>query len=378
VTTYYKAVWAGVGIFALLGAYTLFFGSDCTTIGSKSPVEGSQGYRVYTNNVFKSFEHRGQSICVPEGWVAVGASETGDGTARFVTGKTGILISQAEFGAKVVRPDGSRYEVTMLYPLTIPRDELPAYTALVEHMFEESARIFNDVPRDTRVPHTVLVTVGLAGNSLDDGTRVYPDPTDNVTVFMRSPDQRRATELMLHAAVHLYNRSPEARTYLSAQAPFTEEEFEELEATWAEVALSNVPDTAFERLMYLYKVHSAVVTQNQSLATEPPFNDQEAFANMVPTVFVRNSKNYLDYQYGHYTLLPLVTAAVDALLYERQTGLTVEKILIDIHAGKRTNFMDTIEEYLPKKDYENIERWLRGSAQIPLPLIETAIARYDR
>jgi hypothetical protein len=372
-------VWAGVGIFALLGAYTLFFGSDCTTIGSKSPVEGSQGYRIFTNDVIKSFDHRGQSICVPEGWVAVGAVETDTDTARFEKGSTGVLIQQAAFGAKVLRPEGSSYEVTVLYPIGTPRDAVPKYATLVETSFEKVATLFNDVPRDTRTPHTVLVTAGIAGNTIDDGTRVYPDPTKDLSIVMRTHEQERTTGLFLHAAVHLYNRfNTDTSAYTSSQKPFNADEFQELEATWAEVALSDNSEATLDRLMYLYKIHSAVVTQNQSLATEPPFNDADAFAHIVPTVFVRNSKNYLDYQYGHYVLLPLTVAAVDGLLYERQTGLTVEKILTDTHTGKRTNFMTALTEVLSAKDYANVERWLSGGSQIPLPLVETATSRYAR
>lgn len=364
---------------ALVGGVLFFtFSSSCRTIGSLRPVMGSQGYSVYTNDIFKSFEHAGRPVCIPDGWVPVGATRVEGTEAWYPVGKTGVLIRQDSFASRTVRPDGSRYELTILYPLETKKDDIARTLDLVTRTFSSTARLFDDIPKAERVPHTVLSTVGVAGDTVALDTRVYPDPSALLTIVMRAPETERAEGLVIHAAVHLYNRFALESPYTDAQAPFSAEEFEELEATWAEVALSRTPGGAADRLMYLYRVHSAVVTQNYALTTEPPFTDADAFAEIVPTVFVRGSKNYLDYQYGHYVLLPLSLAAVDALLYERRTGLTVERILRDIHAGKRGNFMNVLSEVLPSKDYANVGRWLRGDAQVPIALIESAIRIYDR
>lgn len=362
-----------VGGVALALVLITVFSGGCTTIGDKRAVMGNHGYRIFTNEIYKAFEHGGRPICVPDGWAPVGALEVTPEGALFDVGKTGILIKQDQFAARVLHPEGSSYEVTVLYPLTAEKEDVSRHLTLITRVFTSVARLYDDVPKPERTKHTVLITPGIAGDGSDVSTRLYPDPTGLVTIATRRPYEERAEGLLIHAVMHLYNRFNVSTGYAALQQPYSRDEFEELEATWAEVALSGWPDASYSRLMYLYKVHAAVVSQNPSLATEPPFNDRENFEKIVPTVFVKDSQNPLDYQYGHYVLLPLVTAATDALLYERGTGLTVSRILRDIHAGKRKNFMDELKLVLSEKDIREIERWLSGGAQVPFPLIETAI-----
>lgn len=357
----------------VLAALLVYMSSGCTEIGDLTPERGSHGYRVWGGPTFKSFEHRGQDICVSDEWQAVGAIRTGEGTAQFERGTTGVLIKKDSFGLRTLEPQGSPYAVAVLYPLTLSRQNLELASAQIAHAFTEVATLYGDSATTPRRPHTVLITVGLA-----EKEAVYPDPTGNLSLYVYAPTTERGEALFIHAVMHLYNRFSGDTPYLATQWPFNGGEFQELEATWAEVALTTRARGAFERLNYLYRVHAAVVAQDPGLITAPPFNDVEAFKKIVPTILVPPGAPYLDVQYGHYILAPLTMAAIDALLHERGTGVTVRTLLTDIHTGRRDSFMDALAGVLPDKDMKAINAWIIADAQIPVLLIQKAIALYDR
>lgn len=362
-----------VGVGAAVGVLALVLvNSGCASVGGDEPERGSHGFRVWSGESFISFIHRGQDICVPEGWQAVAPTEEGEGTARFERGKTGVIIRKDAFGLRTLEPEGSSYRVTVLYPLSLPRADTELVFRTIRSAFTAVGDWYGDSASE-RVPHTVVVTAGL-----DPKDEVYPDPHQGVTYLIASPKAERGEGLLIHAVVHLYNRFSGDRPYLSAQAPFNAGEFQELEATWAESALTTHPDGAFKRLMYLYRVHSAVVAQDFSLIEGAPFNDRAAFDAIEPTILVPPGAPYLDVQYGHYVLAPLTMAAIDALLVERGTGVRVYGILKDLHTGKRESFVEALDAVLSEKDMTQVRAWITADAQIPFPLIERAIALYSR
>ena len=339
-----KTVLTVIAALIIAGGAIVYQNWGCTTIGDVSPEMGSQGYRVWSGPTLKTFTHRGENICVPDGWQAVGALSEGEGDATFERSKTGVLIKKEAFGLRTLEPQNSHYRVTVLYPINMPRAEVQQIFAQVTHAFEAVGDLYGDRATTTRSAHTVLVTAGLAATDA-----VYPDPTARLTLYIKSPDSERGEALLIHGAVHLYNRFSGDLPYLAKQFPFNGGEFEELEATWAETALTTHPDAAFERLNYLYRVHSAMVAQKPELLTEPPFNDHEAFNKIRPTILVKPGAPALDVQYGHYVLGPLVMAAVDGLLTTRNAGVSVSSILRDVHAGKRESLMDALKQYFLTK-----------------------------
>lgn len=364
----------GAGVVLFLGAVWLV-NLGCTTVGTITPQRGSHGYRLWSGESLVSFMHRGQDICVPEGWQAVGAvsEDEEEGTARFERGSTGVLIRKESFGLRVLEPRGSSYRVSVLYPLSLSRADVDTLFPIVSNAFSEVGALYGDTVTE-RTPHTVLVTAGV-----HESESVYPDPTGRVSYMIGPASSERGEGLLIHALVHLYNRFSDPRPYLEKQDPFTVAEFQELEATWAETALTTHRGAAFKRLTYLYRVHSAVVTQNVALVADaPPFNNVAAFNTIRPTILVKPGAPYLDVQYGHYVLAPLTMVAIDALLSERNTGLSVRSILTDLHTGKRENFMQVLDEVLGEKDMRAINDWIVADAQIPVGLIERAVTLYDR
>jgi len=362
----------GAALVIAVGAI-VYQSSGCTTVTDVTPERGSHGYRVWSNDVFKSFTHRGQDICVPEGWFTVGAVSEGEGTAKYERGKTGILVRKDAFGLRVLEPTNSSFRVNVYYPLTLPRADVEKLFTLVAGTFSNVGAWYGDKVVADRKPHSVIVTTGLLPDE-----QVYPDPSERVTSLIASPKAERGEGLLIHAVVHLYNRFSGELGYQGAQWPFNAGEFQELEATWAETGLSTHPEAGFTRLNYLYRVHSALVAQKPELVTDPPFNDAEAFNAITPTILVKPGSPYLDFQYGHYVLAPLTMVAIDTLLTDRATGLSVYSILKDIHTGKRTGFMEAVSAVLPDKDMKQINAWIIADAQIPVSLIQRAIARYDQ
>ena len=254
----------GLTVIALFALGVFFASRECISPPDGMAVDGSQGYRVWSGETFKSFEHDGGRLCVPDGWEAVGATKTGWGWATFEQEKTGVLINSSAFERQILEPVDSSYVITVIFPKAA--GDVHSYLSIINNSFTRIGRIFND-SRDGDVrEHTVLVTAGLAGNTRSEGTRVYPDPSALVSIFVRTPDHSRAEELFIHAVAHLYNRQREdLLAYQKLQTPFADEDWQEMEATWAELAFNTTPGGREGRLKYLYNVHAAVVSKNFEL-----------------------------------------------------------------------------------------------------------------
>jgi hypothetical protein len=372
---------ASLGALILIGI--LFWGDprtipNCFPIPTAANQEGTQGYRLWSGESLKSFDTGGKRICIPPGWQPVGEISSGPGFAEFPPNLTGVIIKTDSFASTTITLTNSSYNVTVLYPIATPPALVPAYAALVTHAFNTVGKLFADSSSisPTR-PHTVLITAGLAGDTRGDGTRVYPDPGPNATMLVRSLDQPRSGELFIHAITHLYNRErPDLDAYENNQSPLKASDWQELEATWSETAFTESEALRLLRVQYLYQVHTAVETQNFSLISGPPFNDAVAFKRIKKSVAVPEDASYLDEQYGHYILAPLVLIATEGLLIQNHTGTSVEKILTDLHTGKSTSFFDALAAVLPKEKVTEVTQWMQGEKTIPQELVLVGAKSY--
>jgi hypothetical protein len=360
----------GLIMMLLLGyvAYPYVNPSHCQDVSRVPDQDGSQGFRLWTGESLKSFEHGGRSICIPAGWEALGANTMGDGWARFPWGKTGVLIKSDSFSALPIEATGS-YDITLRFPKDVRELELATYQTLIENAVNRNAELFGD-GGDSALPHTMLVTAGLSELGF-----VYPDPSEHLTIIMRPANDVRGEELLIHAISHLYNRFSGQISYTS-QSPFSHGEFEELVSTWTETAFSTVSERQRGRVEYLYRIHTAVMVGDFSLITEPPFNDEVGFRAIEPTIFADEGKP-LDIQYGHYVLAPLFMIAVDGLLAEQAPEVSVERILRDIHVDSSVSFMDRLEMHLTEADMATLQSYAEGNVQIPWDTIQRGLARYQ-
>ena len=366
------ALW--VGIPALLAVAFLISAPSwlpCMDVPHHESVAGSHGFRIWSGESLKSFKHGGRKICIPAGWQPLGEIKAGNGWALFPNGTTGLSIKTDAFASTTLPVfDDSSYRATVLYPITTPPKSLAHSIAIITNAFNKAGALFSDTKNNPPIPHTVLITAGVAGRGDDELHTVYPDPTANLTFFIYSPEFTRAEQLVIHAVVHVYNRErPELDGYERFQSPFSEVDWQEIEAAWSEIALATSAEHSKGRLLYLYNVHRAVQTKNFSLITELPFDNREEFNRMHPNMFAGNDASYLDEQYGHYVLPPLVLSATDALLLQYKTGTSVEKLLLELHTGEIKNFFNAVSAILPGPETVRIESWIKGEALIPADLV---------
>lgn len=375
-----KYLLVGLGLLALITAGVfnwVIFAPSCIIPEEKRAVEGTQGYRIWFGETLKSFKHFNRKICVSDGWEAVGASERGDGWVRFGKDYTGILIARDGFIEKTLSFEKSNYRVRILFPADIEQSRERTYEASISNAFERVGALYGDSKTDTPIPHVVLVTTGLADQNHGEET-VYPDPRENVTIFVRDPHSIRGEELFIHAVTHLYNRFNKNFTaYQKHQSPLTPEDVQELEATWAETAFRLQRNGREYRLNYLYNVHTAVQTNNFSLITEPPFDNENVFSDIEPSILVTPETSQVNIQYGHYVLAPLAMLALEGLLETQDAPADVEEILTRIHTAGMLNFFDELTRYIPDDELNEVKGWLYTGKTVPFELIQKGFLHYQ-
>lgn len=348
-----------------------FFAPDCFTIQERVPKEGSQGFQTWYGEDIKSFYHRDKKHCIPEGWRAVGATEVGGGWARFAPNRTGVMVAENTFDSFILTPNNTHYSLFVLYPTQFSEAERLRYARVIENAFMRVGTLFGDVNAYTPEQHTILITAGVADEL------IYPDPRENLTIFVRELDDPRAEELFIHAVVHLYNRfAPRTTPYQQNQEPLTEGDIQEFEATWAEIAFHTTAQNRAKRVDYLYTVHSAVRTDSFEAILGPPFDDREAFMQINPRLPLSPNASELDIQYGHYILAPLIFVAIDGLLSERAAPVDVETILTRVHEGEANNFFTELNRYITDEDTAMVLGWIHDAEPIPPSLLEEALTTY--
>lgn len=329
------------------------------------PSMGSHGYRTWIAPDYISVIADDRTLCVPEGYGALGHTLLSVGSATFASGSTAVFFKKDAFSSVSVPIQGGAYAPTLIYPNETSEQHLARYITFVKRSFSRVARLYDS--QKPQEEHTVLVTAGVAD------VRLYPDPKETLTIAVLPPSEIRSGQLLTHAVTHLYNREQNP-SYPFSQSPFPPEEFREMEASWAELVYGDTysRDTRFA---YLYNVHTAVVTKNFSLIQEPPFNDEAAFAQMKGTLLVEEPGTYVDYQYSHYVLAPLMLLAIDGLLEIRNQDASVESLLIQVHKNN-LNFFAELSLLLTQDDMAHILSWMHGDAVIPRDYAEAALYRY--
>ncbi len=351
---------------------------SCTPVSFQEPVPSSHGLRIWTGATLKSFTHTNSSVCVPEGWEPVGSIRSGTGWAKYEKEMTGVMIRSDAFASTTISVPHSSYRVTLIHPKNTPPDELAVYTENVAYAFDRIGALYGD---DATLPtrtHTVLVTAGMSFTD-EEATSIYPDPGPRVSYYILRPTQFRSEELFFHAIMHLYNRhqKEKALAYENHQAPVPKEDWRELEATWAETAMRTTNVGRNIRLEYLYGIHAAVTTGDYSRITVPPFNRPGELPHLQQTVVSNLTFTYLDYQYGHYVLAPLVMNAIEGLLQHYETGTDIEALLTKVHTS-RVNFFEELSVVLPATEMERIHRWLKGEEPVARDLVFLGASYYDR
>ncbi|MFQ5567702.1 MAG: hypothetical protein ACE5EU_15225, partial [Paracoccaceae bacterium] len=152
-------------------------------------------------------------------------------------------------------------------------------------------------------------------------------------------------------------------------------EYRELVATWAELAFN--PDDGYvrDRVGFLMRQHAALTD-----ADPDSWPDAGALAGIegadgpygLPPDAPEGSAAAREY--AHYYLGPLIMLAIDGLLAERGTAISVRMMLRDIHAGNSPGLLAALRRVLPVQ-YRQIRGWMQGTERIPAGLVEAGLAR---
>jgi len=355
-----------------------FQNKECSPIIYQKEEKGSHGYRIWSGPTLKSFDHKGEKICIPYGWKALGAIDQGEGWAIFPDEKTGTIILSSAFNEEKMDFVDSNYKINFIYPKNINNEEeLIKYKDIVKNSFNNIGKLFGDNTNKTINNHTVLITAGLGETDYEEDS-IYPDPNINLTFLILKPDSIRGEELFIHAVMHLYNRQRVDLTkYQNFQKPISKIDWQEMEASWSETIFRTSNEGRKIRLDYMYNVHNAVKDKNFSLIKYPPFNDFYKFSKMKGKFTVEKDFTFLDIQYSHYILGPIVMIATEGLLQKYNTGTNVKDILTKIHTTKMNNFFKELSRVLPKYEIDNIYKWLNGEELAPRDLLDIAINYYN-
>ena len=66
--------------------------------------------------------------------------------------------------------------------------------------------------------------------------------------------------------------------------------------------------------------------------------------------------------------------AIDGLLAERGTAISVRMTIRDIHAGNSPGLLASLRRILPGR-FQQIRNWMQGTERIPAGLVEMGLAR---
>lgn len=348
----------------------------CTTVTPTDSEMSSHGWGVWFGESLQSFVHEGKRICVPEGWASVGEIRRGPTWAMFPVGQSAVLVRPEAFGTVDLTFENSAYRVRVMYPIEMTEEMLAPYLATITHAFERVGAFYPDATEPYE--HTVLISVGLAGEAMDFESTLYPEPGPTLSTLARAFEHKRSEELFTHAVAHLYNRQrTDLIAYEHVQEPIPAEDFQELEASWIELYVRSDADARMRRLNELYAIHQAVFMDAYMPNLLYPFSEVELFDEVTrQNVVLPAESSYSDFQYGHYILAPLSIIAIDGLLLERGAPVDMADIFTTVHMNGDTHLLNEVARYLTPEDMEQIRRWMSGEELIPRNLVDHGVAQY--
>ena len=349
----------------------------CTPPSNEAQHMSSHGWNVWRGDTFQSFTHHGEWICVPRGWMPVGAvSETSD-RARFSPLGDGVLVRTDSFVVRDVTTRKHDFVVQVVYPRALDAGQLPQYLAIITRAFDDVGDQYPNAS-GTPISHTVLLSVGIAGDGHDFDTSIYPEPSLHLSVLVHNLDNPRTEELYLHAIAHLYNRyRTDLIAYKDHQAPLGAVDWEELEASWTELIFRSSKEGLDRHITELSNMYFHNMQHTFSSTDPYPFNNKEIFdAVRYRTAILPDDAKYPDEQLGHYIIAPLTILSTEGRLAVHTAPVHIKDIFIRIHRTNE-NFFVVLGEYLPAEEVTEVVSEFRG-AQLLSPALLLRGATYYR
>ena len=337
----------------------------------------SHGWNIWKGDSFQSFTHHSEWICVQSGWTALGAADEQKGRARFSVGGSGVLIRANDFTSQDIPTKKHDFSVRVVYPTSLDAAVVPKYIAIITRAFDAVGALYPDVTGKPIV-HTVLITVGIAGDGHDFETSVYPDPSLHLSLFVHNLDHIRAEELYLHAVAHLYNRyRTDLIAYEDTQAPLRGSDWEELEATWTELAFRSSKEGLLQRVLALSHMYYDIMGNTFSETDLYPFNDKNIFdAVQYKTTIQPDDAQYPDEQFGHYILGPLLLLSIEGRFAVHGSPVHIKDIFTRMHTTHE-NFFTVLGEYISADEVSQIVKEARGTQLLSADYIQRGAEYYS-
>jgi hypothetical protein len=356
--------------------YTLF---SCVAVPEQAQETGTHGWRVWENESFVSFiPQPNKRYCIPSGWESIGAEVDRLGNATFPAAASGIILRSSDFITTHVPIDELGTNINVVYPAQTPDTDVVEYMEIITNAFANVRTLYPNFQTTNLASHTVLITIGIAGDGNDFKTSVYPNPNQHVTVFVRNKNHRRGEALFVHAVAHLFNRHyTEGLAYQENQAPIPTQDWQEVEAAWTEIIFQSDKRLRAERVEQLYGIHKSIVTDVFSVSLEFPFNDKNVYEDVRrKSIILGADPTYGEEQYSHYILAPLLLLAIEGLLAEHSPETSVSALLTQAHQNNQ-NFFVLASDHLPKETMPTIGNYIFGKELIPYELLVAGLRRYE-
>ena len=365
----------GISLIAPAGAAAA---SDdtCVPLPAHTPKAARHGQNHWSDETLRVYGSIPSGVVIPAGWIPVGAYAIDAGCAFFPPKQATLFIDPQFWQVEIIRSPEAGLTLQLLFLKTTPPEALESWKEMVVETYRDVSTVFPlGLLPDQTLPHIILVTSGIAGDGSRRSTRLFPAPGPNLTSLFYNPGDRRGRDLFIHTTTHLFNKRrprPEAQP---KQEGLRRTEYREMVASWAEIAFNRDNDYVRNRVAWLLRQHVSLTDDDpDTWPTAPSIMKTRSVDGPYGLPPNAPKKSKAAREYAHYFLGPLIMLAIDGLLVEKGSAVSVWMTLRDIHAGNSPGLLTSLPRILPGQT-QKIRSWMDGTVQIPAELVELGLAR---
>ena len=361
--------------------------SVCAPIPAYEDKRNKHALQTWQNDIFKSFlQDKGNPYYeMPAGWMAIGAEDIkqfGEKTCvRFPGYQSATFVDPAHFKSQTLQVEGVYFPIKVVWRNTMTPEQEAEYLEVIERGFRDVSRLYPyGAPNSMLSEHTVMITAGVITDKDAPMDVVYPNVGHNASYIYRWPEPRME-ELLLHAVAHLYNRFRFMYSYRPTMPTLYFGEYQEYVASWVESRFIKSDKSRWERALRLFHIHEVIVRDDVPRSREVGgFRRLDNLRDPISANVFKHKPPHktLKKEYAHYILAPLLLIAVDGVLADMGSDMTVEKILTDVHTNRfGINFYGVLGMHLKPEQMDTYRRWEEGLEPIPRNYIIAGLKRYD-
>jgi hypothetical protein len=351
-------------------------GETCFALPAHTPKVERHGQSHWSDQRLRVYSSIASGVAIPAGWIPIGGDRIDAGCAFFPPKQAALFINPGFWQVESIESVETGLSLQLLSLKTTPPEELASWREMVSEVYRDVSTLFPlGLLPDQKLPHVILVTAGIAGDGKRMSTRLFPDAGANLTSLFYNPGDGRGRDLFIHTTTHLFNKRRPRPEVLPREPDLPKSEYREMVASWAEIAFNRDDDYVRKRVAMLMKQHVALTDNDPDTWPALSFlreirSEDGPFG--IPPNAPKGSKAAREY--AHYYLAPLILLAIDGLLVERGTVVSVRMTLRDIHAGNSTGLLASLPRILLGRSRQ-VRGWMDGTEQIPAELVQKGLAR---